>query len=153
VLTDLFWEKNTIGWWLISQTNASHPSRQYKYRSIILRKKTGEIASTPVVDYGVQLRCADLQREVADHSTIQVSYCTLVQPAGYLSDVLPPSQNICTCWLLRFTFDHSSYTKKLWKCYLFCYDMFYHCIYFKYIIIIFVFSQIFWIRRMVKCDL
>jgi hypothetical protein len=55
----------------------------------------------------------------------------------------PPSQNICTCWwVLRFTFDHSSYSKKLWKCYLFCYDMFYHRIHFKYIIIIFVFSQI-----------
>jgi hypothetical protein len=43
--------------------------------------------------------------------------------------------------------------KKLWKYYLFYYDMFYHNIYFKYIIIIFTFSQIFWIRRMVKCDL
>jgi hypothetical protein len=67
--------------------------------------------------------------------------------------LLPPSQNICTCWLLRFTFDHSSYSKKLWKCYLFCYEMFYHRIYFKYIIIVSIFSQIFWIRRMVKCDM
>jgi hypothetical protein len=29
--------------------------------------------------------------------------------------LLPPSQNICTCWLLRFTFDHSSYSKKIVK--------------------------------------
>jgi hypothetical protein len=64
-------------------------------------------------------------------------------------EVLPPSQNNCTCWLLRFTFDHSSYLKKLWKYYLFCYYMFYHHIYFKYIIIIFI-VQIFWIKRMVK---
>jgi hypothetical protein len=27
----------------------------------------------------------------------------------------PPSQNNCTCWLLRFTFDHSSYLKKIVK--------------------------------------
>jgi hypothetical protein len=36
----------------------------------------------------------------------------------YTSRVLHPNQNICTYWLLRFTFDHSSYSKKLWKCYL-----------------------------------
>jgi hypothetical protein len=69
----------------------------------------------------------------------------------------PPSQNICTCWwLLRFTFDHLSYSKKLWKCYLFCYDMFYHRIHFKFCIFAntlflyfrkyfsFVFSQKLW---------
>jgi hypothetical protein len=42
--------------------------------------------------------------------------------------------------------------KKLWIYYLFCYDIFYHRIYFTYIIIIFTFSQIFWLRRMVKRD-
>jgi hypothetical protein len=31
-------------------------------------------------------------------------------------NVHPPSQNICTFWLLRFIFDHSSYLKNLWKC-------------------------------------
>jgi hypothetical protein len=43
--------------------------------------------------------------------------------------------------------------EKNWKYYLFYYDMFCHNIYFKYIIIISTFSQIFWIRQMVKCDL
>jgi hypothetical protein len=66
------------------------------------------------------------------------------------SELLPSSQNNCTCWLLLFTFDHSSYLKTLWKYYLFCYYMFYHHIYFKYIIIVFTFAQIFWIRWMVK---
>jgi hypothetical protein len=28
----------------------------------------------------------------------------------------PPSQNICTFWLLQSTFDHSSYSKSLCKC-------------------------------------
>jgi hypothetical protein len=49
-----------------------------------------------------------------------------------------------------FHIDHLSYSKKLWKYYLFCYDMFYHHIYFNYIIIIFTFHNFFWIRRMVK---
>ena len=53
--------------------------------------------------------------------------------------LLPPSQNISIYRLSRFTFDHSSYSKNLWKYYLFCYDMFYHHIYFKYIIIVFTF--------------
>jgi hypothetical protein len=66
------------------------------------------------------------------------------------SGVHPPSQNNCTCWLLQFTFDHSSYLKKLYKYYLFCYYIFYHHIYFKYIIIVLTFAQNFWIRRMVK---
>jgi len=52
----------------------------------------------------------------------------------------PPSQNISIYRLQRFTFDHSSCSKNLWKYYLFYYDMFYHHIYFKYIIIIFTFS-------------
>jgi hypothetical protein len=30
--------------------------------------------------------------------------------------ILPPSQNIYIFWLLQITFDHSSYSKKLWKC-------------------------------------
>jgi hypothetical protein len=29
--------------------------------------------------------------------------------------ILPLSQNIYTLWLLQITFDHSSYSKKLWK--------------------------------------
>jgi hypothetical protein len=29
--------------------------------------------------------------------------------------LLPPSQNIRTCWLLLVTFDCSSYSKNLWK--------------------------------------
>jgi hypothetical protein len=53
------------------------------------------------------------------------------------------SLNVSIRCLLQFTFDHSSYSKNLWIYYLFCYDMFYHHIYFKYIIIIFTYSQIF----------
>jgi hypothetical protein len=75
----------------------------------------------------------------------------LIRCFAYL--LLPPSQNICTFWLRRFIFDHSSYLKKIVNYYLFCYDMFYHLIYFRYIIIVFTFSQFFWIRRMVKCNM
>jgi hypothetical protein len=64
--------------------------------------------------------------------------------------LLPLSLNISIRWLLLVVFNHSSYSKNLWKYYLFCYDMFYHYTYFKYFIIIFTFSQIFWIRQMVK---
>jgi hypothetical protein len=55
-------------------------------------------------------------------------------------ELLPLSQNIKSCWLLLITFDRSSYSKNLWKYYLICYDMFYHHVYFKYIIIIFTLS-------------
>ena len=54
--------------------------------------------------------------------------------------LLPPSQNISIYRLPQFTYDHSSYSKNLWKYYLFRYDIFYHSIYFKYIIIAFIFS-------------
>jgi hypothetical protein len=33
---------------------------------------------------------------------------------------------------LRFTFDHSSYSKKLWNCYLLCYDIIIIFVFFKY---------------------
>jgi hypothetical protein len=64
--------------------------------------------------------------------------------------ILPLSLKISICWLFLMTFDYSSYSKNLWKYYLFCYDMFYHRIYFKCNIIIFIFSEIFWIRQMIK---
>ena len=54
--------------------------------------------------------------------------------------LLPPSQNISIYRLPRFTFHHSSYSKNLWKYYLFCYDMFYYRIYLEYILIVFIFS-------------
>ena len=57
--------------------------------------------------------------------------------------VLHSSQNINIYRLPRFMFDHSFYSKNLWKYYLFCYDMFYHCIYLKSILIVFIFSQLF----------
>ena len=66
--------------------------------------------------------------------------------------VLSPSQNISICWLLPIMFDHSSYSKNLRKYYLFCYDKFYYHIYLKYILIVFIFSQKFLIRRMIKHD-
>ena len=53
--------------------------------------------------------------------------------------ILPPSQNINICWLLLIMFDYSSCSKY----YLFCYDIFYHHIYLKYMLIVFIFFSIF----------
>jgi hypothetical protein len=64
--------------------------------------------------------------------------------------LLPLSLNISICWLFLVMFDHSSYSNKFWKHYLFFMTCFYHRIYFKCIITIFIFSQNFWIRRMIK---
>lgn len=43
---------------------------------------------------------------------------------GSIWFLLHPSQNISIYRLPRFTFDYSSYSKNLWKYYLFCYDTF-----------------------------
>ena len=87
-------------------------------------------------------------------------YWVTAHHGGHLLEyVLTPSQNISIYRLSRFMFDHSSYSKNLWKYYLFCYDMFYHRIYFKYIIIVFTFFINFlnktngqtWIAEVDKC--
>jgi hypothetical protein len=52
--------------------------------------------------------------ELRTHSSKSSSWC-MKSLSRSRCEVHPPSQNICTFWLLQVTFDHSSYLKYLWK--------------------------------------
>jgi hypothetical protein len=70
-----------------------------------------------------------------NHKKYKIFYLTRWIRKRPGSNLLPPSQNICA---LRFII---RLIQKIMKMLFICYDMFYHLIYFKYILIIFTLSH------------